>query len=246
MPIIDPARFFLGRAWGFAMVPPMTFDHALPCFSGQKLGCLRGGRAVFAGLDFSVAAGDALILLGPNGSGKSTLLRMMAGLLKPAAGRLLWGENAMADDPEAHAARTHYVGHHDAIKPVLSVAENLRFWAKLHQPQGDCAAKAVDNALERLGMAHLRDVPGKMLSAGQKRRTNLARLLAAPSPLWLLDEPTTALDKGSIAVLETLMAEHRAQGGMVVLSTHMDVELPGHRELHLDDFAVLMDEDDEE
>ncbi|MBX9633386.1 MAG: heme ABC exporter ATP-binding protein CcmA [Magnetospirillum sp.] len=215
----------------------MTFDPALPDFRGRALGCIRGGRAVFAGLDFTVTPGDALILLGPNGSGKSSLLRVMAGLLRPTVGQLLWGETSAGDDPEAHAARTHYVGHHDAIKPVLSVAENLRFWARLHEPVGTTAAKAVEYGLECFGLSHLRDVPGKMLSAGQKRRTNLARLLAAPSPLWLLDEPTTALDRASIKVLEAVMAAHRAKGGMVVLSTHQDVDLPGARELHLDQFT---------
>jgi heme exporter protein A len=152
-------------------------------------------------------------------------------------GQLLWGKTPAGDDPEAHASRTHYVGHHDAIKPVLSVSENLRFWARLHEPTGTTAAHAVEHALDCFGLSHLRDVPGKMLSAGQKRRTNLARLLAAPSPLWLLDEPTTALDRASIKVLEAVMAAHRAKGGMVVLSTHQDVDLPGARELHLDEFT---------
>mgnify|MGYP001809862023 FL=1 len=214
---------------------------SLPPFSGRGLACLRGGRVVFAHLDFTVAAGEALVLVGPNGSGKSSLLRLMAGLLRPWAGRLAWGGEAVADDSEAHAARTHYVGHHDAIKPVLSVAENLRFWARLHQSDAAGAAEAVETALDRLGLAPLRDIPGKMLSAGQRRRTNLARLLAAPSPLWLLDEPTTALDRQSIRVLETLFAEHRAGGGMVVLSTHQDVDLPDARARRLDDFAVDME-----
>lgn len=224
----------------------MAFDPPPPPFIGRALGCIRGGRAVFAGLDFAVAPGDALVLLGPNGSGKSSLLRVMAGLLRPTVGNVLWGEVPAAEDAEAHAARTHYVGHHDAIKPVLSVAENLRFWARLHEPHAATAARAVDGALDAFGLAHLRDVPGKMLSAGQKRRTNLARLLAAPSPLWLLDEPTTALDKGSIKVLEAVMAAHRAQGGMVVLSTHQDVDLPGARELHLDQFTPAGWEEDDE
>ncbi|MGE5548123.1 MAG: heme ABC exporter ATP-binding protein CcmA [Solirubrobacterales bacterium] len=206
-------------------------------FSGHKLACVRGGRVVFAGLDFEVAAGEALVLLGPNGSGKSSLLRVMAGLLKTASGRLAWNGKPVAEDPEAHAARTHYVGHHDAIKPVLSVAENLRFWARLHEPHAARASQAVEHALERFGLGHLRDIPGKMLSAGQKRRTNLARLLAAPSPLWLLDEPITALDRKSIATLEAVFAEHRAGGGIVILSTHADVDLPDARELHLDRFA---------
>ncbi|MBF0325322.1 MAG: heme ABC exporter ATP-binding protein CcmA [Alphaproteobacteria bacterium] len=221
----------------------MSFTPSPPPFSGSQLGCIRGGRVVFAGLSFQVTPGDALVLLGPNGSGKSSLLRVMAGLLKPATGRLAWGEQAVAEEPELHAARTHYVGHHDAVKPVLSVAENLRFWARLHEPHAGRAADAVETALDRFGLAHLKDIPGKMLSAGQKRRTNLARLLAAPSPLWLLDEPTTALDKRSIAELERVFAEHRAEGGMVVLSTHMDVALPGARTLHLDEFAV--EEEDE-
>lgn len=215
----------------------MAFDPPPPPFIGRALGCIRGGRAVFAGLDFTVAPGEALVLLGPNGSGKSSLLRVMAGLLRPAFGQILWGDVPAADDAESHAARTHYVGHHDAIKPVLSVSENLRFWARLHDPRPASASQAVDGALAAFGLSHLRDVPGKMLSAGQKRRTNLARLLAAPSPLWLLDEPTTALDKASIKVLEQVMAAHRAQGGMVVLSTHQDVDLPGARELHLDRFT---------
>ncbi|HTH17765.1 MAG TPA: heme ABC exporter ATP-binding protein CcmA, partial [Magnetospirillum sp.] len=165
--------------------------------------------------------------------------------LRPTVGQVLWGDIPAGEDAEAHAARTHYVGHHDAIKPVLSVAENLRFWARLHEPHLPTASKAVDGALERFGLSHLRDIPGKMLSAGQKRRTNLARLLAAPSPLWLLDEPTTALDKASIKVLEAVMAEHRAKGGMVVLSTHQDVDLPGARELHLDEFTPESWEDEE-
>jgi heme exporter protein A len=217
-----------------------------PCFSASKLACVRGGRVVFAGLDFSLEVGDALVLLGPNGSGKSSLLRVLAGLLKPAAGMLAWQGQSVREDPEAHSARSHYVGHHDAIKPVLSVAENLRFWARLHQPHAATAAEAVEKALDRFGLAHLRDIPGKMLSAGQKRRTNLARLLAAPSPLWLLDEPVTALDRASIKVLEQVFAEHRAGGGIVVLSTHADVDLPGARELHLDDFAPEQIDDEGE
>ncbi|MBI3444440.1 MAG: heme ABC exporter ATP-binding protein CcmA [Magnetospirillum sp.] len=207
-------------------------------FSAKDLACVRGGRVVFAGLGFSLSAGGALVLLGPNGSGKSSLLRVLAGLLKPAHGALAWNGQSVGDDPEAHAERTHYLGHHDAVKPVLSVAENLRFWAHLHDPHAERAGRAVDHALERFGLSRLASIPGKMLSAGQKRRTNLARLLAAPSPLWLLDEPTTALDKASIKALEQVLAEHRATGGMVVLSTHADIVMPGATELHLDKFAV--------
>jgi heme exporter protein A len=208
-------------------------------FAGEKLLCIRGERVVFTQLNFSVASGEALLLLGPNGSGKSSLLRLMAGLLKAADGALSWDGLPVQEDREAHSGRIHYVGHHDAIKPVLSVLENLRFWARLHdKAAGDAAAWA---ALERLGLARLAEVPGKLLSAGQKRRLNLARLLAAPAPLWLLDEPTVALDRASVKVLEGVIAEHRAEGGMIVLSTHADVDLPGARELHLDEFSAPAD-----
>ncbi|MBB4285436.1 heme exporter protein A [Roseospira goensis] len=216
-------------------------DPSAARFEGRGLVCIRGERLVFAHLAFSLAAGEALLLLGPNGSGKSSLLRLMAGLLRPAAGTLAWHDGPVADDPERHHARARYVGHSDAIKPVLTARENLTFWARVCAGPADTPATLaarVDAALERLTLTHLAQVPGRMLSAGQKRRLNLARLLAAPAPLWLMDEPTTALDKASIAVLEAVMAEHRAAGGMIALSTHQGVTLPGARVLDLDAFAV--------
>lgn len=218
------------------MVPPMSTAQSR-LFRGCRLACRRGGRLVFTRLDFALEPGGALLLLGPNGSGKSSLLRVLAGLLHPSEGRLEWNGQTLADDPEAHAARTHYLGHHDAIKPVLSVTEAVRFWARLHRSDTVQADRAADAAIERFGLGHLADMPGRMLSAGQKRRVNLARLLAAPGPLWLMDEPTTALDRASIAVLETVLAEHRAGGGMVVLSTHADIVLPDAAALTLDRFA---------
>lgn len=218
------------------MVPPMSTAQS-SLFRGCDLSCRRGGRLVFTRLDFTLEPGGALLLLGPNGSGKSSLLRVLAGLLRPSAGRLEWNGQTLDDDPEAHAARTHYLGHHDAIKPVLSVAEMVRFWARLHRTDTAQAERATVAAIDRLGLSPLADMPGRMLSAGQKRRVNLARLLAAPCPLWLMDEPTTALDRASIAVLEAMLAEHRAQDGMVVLSTHAEIALPGAAILSLDRFA---------
>ncbi|WP_413206572.1 heme ABC exporter ATP-binding protein CcmA [Rhodospirillum sp. A1_3_36] len=202
-------------------------------FSGRDLLCIRGERVVFAELSFDIGPGDALLLLGPNGSGKSSLLRLLALLLHPAMGRLTWNGEPVDKNPETHGARTRYLGHQDAIKPVLSLRENVAFWARLY----GAGETQVDKALEAFGLTALSGVPGRMLSAGQKRRTNLARLLAAPAPLWLLDEPTTALDKQSIAILEALMAEHRSRGGMVILSTHQDVVLPDAKLLTLDSFA---------
>ena len=188
---------------------------------------------VFQGLDFSVEPGGALILIGPNGAGKSSLLRMQAGLLKPYAGRMMWdGEDALEDIDE-HGAKLHYVGHHDAVKPVLTANENIRFWAQLRGAQ----ANGIERALDALDIKHLYDVPGRFLSAGQKRRVNLARIIAAPAPLWLLDEPTTALDKATIKRLEQAIQVHRDAGGMVVLSTHTDIVMPGAKVLDVAEFV---------
>ncbi|MBF0129148.1 MAG: heme ABC exporter ATP-binding protein CcmA [Alphaproteobacteria bacterium] len=216
---------------------PLSHAQPLPRFEGRGVACVRGERVVFTGLSFALGAGDALVLLGPNGSGKSSLLRVMAGLLSPAAGGLFRDGREVRDDPESHGAAARYVGHLDAVKPVLSVAENLTFWAILHGVDGAAAEAAVAGALERFGLSRLASVPGKLLSAGQKRRVNLARLLLSPSDLWLLDEPTTALDKASIRTVEAVLAEHRARGGMVVVSTHADIALGGFATLQMDEYA---------
>ncbi|MFD1624930.1 heme ABC exporter ATP-binding protein CcmA [Azospirillum griseum] len=216
----------------------------MPDFAGFALTCLRGDRLVFTGLDFHLAPGGALVLLGPNGSGKSSLLRVMGGLLKPFRGELRWGDARVSDDPDAHRANVQYVGHLDAVKPVLSAAENLAFWAAM-AGAADPMARA-RQALDRLGVPHIADVPGRCLSAGQKRRLNLARLLAAPAPLWLLDEPTVALDRAAIALFEGMIADHRAAGGMVALSTHTDIATPGGTDLHLDRFAPDSGHDDDD
>jgi len=202
-------------------------------FEGRDLLCVRGERRVFEGLSFALAAGGLLVLTGPNGSGKSSLLRIMAGLLRPVAGALLWDGAPVADDPDAQAARLQYLGHLDAVKPVLSAAENLMFWAALH---GGGAAE-VTRALDGFGLGALTEVPGGMLSAGQKRRVALARLLAAPAEVWLLDEPTVGLDTASLARLTGAIAAHRAGGGRVVVATHGAPEAPDAEVLELGDFA---------
>jgi len=204
-------------------------------FTGTDLLCIRGERVVFLDLAFEVAAGGALVLVGPNGSGKSSLLRTMARLLKPAAGQLAWNGVPVTEDPDAHNARLHYVGHLDAVKPVLTVLENLQFWASL---RGVAGRETAGRALDAFGIGHLADVPGRFLSAGQRRRVNLARILAAPAPLWLLDEPTTALDKEAIRALEAAIAEHRQAGGMVVMATHADIAADTPSVLDLGDFQA--------
>ncbi len=201
--------------------------------AGEQLTCIRGDRLVFVGVDFALDSGEALLLRGPNGSGKSSLLRICAGLLPPAEGRLTADGRAVADDPEAFAAALHFVGHLDPLKPVLTVAENLRFWARLRGGGG-----AVEAALARFGLAGLADLPARYLSAGQRRRANLARLAATPAALWLLDEPTTALDEQSTRALAELVAEHRAGGGMVMAATHVALDMPGAADFRLGSTAA--------
>lgn len=191
---------------------------------------------VFDGLGFAMEAGDALTLTGANGSGKSSLLRLLAGLSRPFAGTLSWRDRPISDDPDAHRARIAYVGHADGVKAGLTAFETLSFWAALHEPR-EAAARA-ERALADLDLSPLRDVPGRYLSSGQKRRLGLARLLASPGALWLLDEPTVGLDAASVARLESMIARHRDQGGLVVLATHMPVALPGALGLDLDAFSV--------
>jgi heme exporter protein A len=205
-------------------------------FTGENLFCIRAARPVFGGLDFTLRQGGALILVGPNGSGKSSLLRLMAGLSRPAEGRLCWDGEDVADDRVGHNERIRYLGHLDPVKPVLSVAENLSFWAA---GEGAPAALA---ALAAFGIRHLADVPGRYLSAGQKRRVNLARLLVRRSPLWLLDEPTTALDRDAVGMLADVIAGHRAGGGMVAVSTHAELALPGAAVLDLSDFPAFTED----
>jgi heme exporter protein A len=180
----------------------------------EGLAAFRGERLVFRDLDFIVEPGSALVLTGPNGSGKSTLLRLLAGLVPPAAGRLLWqDQNALADLPE-HAMRLCYVGHLDAVKPGLTVMENLRFAARLGE-------RPVIEALMAMGLAELGELPARMLSAGQKRRLALARLALKNAPLWLLDEPTTGLDAAAVDRFGALVAAHLGNGGLVVAATHV-------------------------
>jgi heme exporter protein A len=176
-------------------------------------------------------AGGALVLIGPNGSGKSSLLRLMAGLTPPAAGALAWGGATLGDDPAAHRARLHFIGHSDALKPVLSAGESLAFWARMRGAAGETAP-----ALARFGLAGAADLPCRYLSAGQRRRLALARLVAAPAALWLLDEPLTSLDTEAAAQLLDGIAAHRRAGGRIVLSTHAAIELADATRLSLADF----------
>ena len=201
----------------------------------QDLAAERGGRPVLAGVNFAARGGEALGVVGRNGAGKSTLLRVLAGLLRPAAGRVSL-EPPEAGDPDTPVAeRAHYLGHADALKPALTPRQHLAFAAALlgRGPAAGAAATP-DEALERVALGHAGDLPCGYLSAGQRRRVALARLLVAVRPLWLLDEPATALDAASQAVLAGMMRRHLAGGGIVVAATHGPLGLDGWRELRLD------------
>jgi heme exporter protein A len=183
----------------------------------QDLAAIRGDRLVFVGIRFAVPAGGALVLSGPNGAGKSTLLRVLAGLCRAEAGRLLWrGKDALGTLEAA------YLGHLDAVKAGLTLAENLRPWG---------ARPAA--ALEAVGLGALADLPARLLSAGQRRRLALARLALRPAPVWLLDEPTVGLDEASVARFGAMAARHRAGGGLIVAATHLPLPLPGATALAL-------------
>jgi heme exporter protein A len=192
---------------------------------GSGLRCVRGGREIFSRLDFEASAGEALAVTGRNGSGKTSLLRLIAGLLAISGGSvILKGGDAELTLPE----QAHYLGHRDALKPALSVMENLGFWRDF------LGGEAFDPAesLAAVGLDHAGHLPAAYLSAGQRRRLSLARLIAVRRPVWLLDEPTTALDDAGQSLLTTLMRDHLGRGGLVVAATHAPLGIEA-RELRI-------------
>jgi heme exporter protein A len=203
----------------------------------EDLACRRGERLVFAGLSFRLAAGDAVVLTGANGSGKTSLLRLLASLIALAAGRLAWGTTPIADDVAGHRARLHYVGHQDGVKPGLTPRETLAFWAALRGQEVRGDAPALLAALSAFALEAVCDWPCRWLSAGQRRRLALARLLVSPAPLWLLDEPFSALDDDNRMRLEQIIVAHRATGGRAVVSTHIPAEIGATVGIGLDAYA---------
>jgi len=205
---------------------------------GEGLACRRGERLVFAGLDCRLPAGGAILLTGSNGSGKSSLLRLLATLLTPAAGSLSWGGMTVAGDLPGYRAMIHYVGHLDATNPALTPRETLGFWAAL---RGTSVVEP-DTALDYFGLGAVADWPCRWLSAGQRRRLALARLVAAPAAIWLLDEPNAALDSDGEARLAAAISQHLAAGGRVAIATHQPIALDAAAAIALDDFAVSADQ----
>jgi heme exporter protein A len=199
--------------------------------STVDLACYRGGRDVFAGLSFAVASGEALIVTGRNGAGKSSLLRTIIGLTRIASGRL----DLEGGDPELTIAeQAHYLGHQDALKPSLSVGENLSFWAGFLGMRG----ADIHPALDAVGLDELADLPAAYLSAGQRRRLSIARLLAVKRPIWLLDEPTSTLDASAQERLVGFMRTHLTEGGLILAATHGPIGLGVTSELRLDEVRL--------
>ena len=193
--------------------------------SGRGVRCVRGGREVFSGLDFDASAGEALAVTGANGSGKTSLLRLIAGLLTTSGGSIaLEGGEAELTLPE----QAHYLGHRDALKPALSVMENLAFWRDFLGGVTFDAAKS----LSKVGLDHAAQLPAAYLSAGQRRRLSIARLLTIRRPIWLLDEPTSALDVAGQSLFARLMGDHLRTGGLIVAATHAPLGIAA-RELRI-------------
>ena len=188
---------------------------------GRDIVCRRGGRTVLSGLSLSAAAGRPLILRGPNGAGKSTLLRLLAGLLPLTGGDVRYGKASLGEDRATFQEHVAYAGHLDAVKPALTVRQNLALWAALF----DCPGGDTEKALAHFGLDRIAERPAAQCSAGQKRRLGLARLMVVDRPVWLLDEPTVSLDTDAAAKLADLVHAHCAEGGLALIATHIDLGL---------------------
>jgi heme exporter protein A len=191
---------------------------------GRGVRCIRGGREVFSGLDFDASAGEALAVTGPNGAGKTSLLRLIAGLLTISGGSITFD----GDSELTLAEQAHYLGHRDALKPSLTVIENLSFWRDFLGGEASDAGQS----LAAVGLDHAAQLPAAFLSAGQRRRLSIARLLTVRRPIWLLDEPTSALDALGQTMFAGLMRDHLERGGLIVAATHAPLGIAA-RELRI-------------
>jgi heme exporter protein A len=196
----------------------------------SDLACVRGGRQLFAALSFAVGPGQCLLVEGANGSGKTSLLRILAGLARPTAGTVSWAGRRVTPGQSEYLASLAYLGHRGGVKRELTALENLRFQAVLG---GTVVNPDLEAILARIGLRGFEDQPVAALSAGQERRLAFARLLARRPPLWILDEPLTALDAGGVALLEGLLAEHIVAQGTVILTSHQPLTLTHSTDLPL-------------
>lgn len=202
----------------------------------EQLSCERDERPLFSGLDLSLHGGDLVQVLGPNGSGKTTLLRALAGISEPSRGRLLWRGRPLAQVRWEFRQSLLYLGHAPGVKAALTPMENLNWYEALSggSQRGDAMT-----ALARVGLEGYESVPCFQLSAGQLRRVALARLYLSQAPLWILDEPFTAIDQSGVAALEERLRAHAEAGGVAILTSHQEVRLPGLRRLNLPDYPPL-------
>lgn len=192
--------------------------------AAKQIACRRGRRLLFEDLSFSLDPGQSLLVTGPNGAGKTSLLRLIAGLLPLEAGRFEGGDEELPLEE-----RCHYVGHLNAIRSALTLRENLCFWADFLGG----SAEGMDEGLELFGLNAVADLPAGLLSAGQKRKLGLLRLLAAPRPIWLLDEPSVSLDAASVQTLARLVRKHLAEGGVAVVASHTALKIAFTQEIQL-------------
>ncbi|MBB3611866.1 heme ABC exporter ATP-binding protein CcmA [Rhizobium sp. BK602] len=204
--------------------------------SAENLAARRGEDLIFANVSFDLADGGALILTGRNGSGKSTLLRVVAGLLRPEKGRLVLIDSK-GDPDRLPGEASHYLGHRNAMKSELTVAENLTFWKSFLGDIEGGAGLAIEEAVEAVGLAGIAHLPFGYLSAGQQRRMAFAKLLVAHRPIWILDEPTAALDAAADRLLADLITAHQKSSGIVLAATHQPLGLENAQEMRMTGFA---------
>ncbi|MBV9832820.1 MAG: heme ABC exporter ATP-binding protein CcmA [Alphaproteobacteria bacterium] len=209
----------------------------MPALHAENLACRRGGRLVFTGLGFGLEQGEALLLTGRNGSGKSSLLRLLALLTPRLRGSLTWTGIEVTEQPDAWRQALAWLGHTDAVKSDLTVRESLSGAQILRKGKPD----SLDHALSRFDLTTIADRPGRFLSAGQRRRAALARVMLSGAPIWLLDEPASGLDEPSRAALHFTLREHMKSGGLAVISTHGDIHIPNAHPIDLGDFAPSVD-----
>lgn len=190
----------------------------------------RNDQPLFAEINFSVAKGELLYIVGPNGVGKTTLLKILTGNLLPTTGEIYWQAQRIHDDATTYQQALHYIGHLSGIRGALTVAENLQLLGRL---QGDFQAAQSELALQKLGLSAFSHRLAKQLSSGQRKRVALAKLLLQPQPLWILDEPFNALDQSGIELVHAMMTEQLQQGGQIILTSHMPLQLPNIAIKHL-------------
>jgi len=205
-------------------------------FTAENLAARRGEDLIFVNISFHLAAGEALVLTGRNGSGKSTLLRVAAGLLRPEKGTVIFRDEKGGEDRHPGEV-SHYLGHRNAMKNELTVAENLDFWRAFLGNPGGAAGLSVEDAADAVGLSGITHLPFGYLSAGQQRRMAFAKLLVAHRPIWILDEPTAALDASADRLFAELIAAHLTKGGIVLAATHQPLGVENARELKMTGFA---------